>query len=98
MPRDREQSWAGSEHQRRPQRPCSANGYTPCVRPPQYVIPAGTPVHVRALRGPGRRSWRAYTTKRTLEFDRFQARSGRFEVIFHDAGYAIRLPEHLCIQ
>jgi len=98
MPRDREETWTGSEQQRQPQRPCSANGYTPCRRPPRYAIPAGTPVHVRPLSGPGRRSWRSYTTQRDLAFDHPHHRIGRLEVVFHEAGYAIRLPEHLCIQ
>lgn len=97
MPRDCEQSWAGSEHQRRPQRPCSANGYTPCVRPPRYVIPAGTPVRIRQI-DTTRNPWRPYVTKRELVFDQPKYRIGRFDLVFHEANYAIRLPEHLCIQ
>ena len=93
----RQQSWSGSEQRRRPQRPCSTNGYVPCSRPPRYVIQAGTPVKVRCVTGK-RVPWRPYVTKRTLTFDHPTYRIGRRELVFHEAGYAIRLEEHLCIQ
>jgi hypothetical protein len=97
MPRVREESWTGSEHQRRPQRPCSTNGYRPCLRPPRYVIKAGTPVKVRDIREKYGK-WRSYVTKRTLAFDKPRYRIGRRELVFHKAGYAIRIEDYLCIQ
>ena len=94
----RQTSWSGSESQRRSQGTCSSNGYRPCVRPPRYVIEAGTPVKVRPLSGPGSKTWRPYVTKRTLTFDHPTHRIGRRELVFHEAGYAIRIDDYLCIQ
>jgi len=97
MPTDREESWTGSEHQRRPQRPCSTNGYRPCIRPPRYVIQAETPVKIRDL-SVKHGKWRPYVTKRTLIFDVPRYRIGKRELVFHEAGYAIRIDDYLCIQ
>ena len=93
----REQSWTGSEQQRRPQRACSSNGYTPCSRPPRYVIQAGSHVNVRSL-SVKHAKWRPYVTKRTLTFDHPRYRIGRRDLVFHESGYAIRVPDYLCIQ